>query len=344
MLNTLIEALKKEYGASAIAGKDVDFKGAIPTGSINLDLAIGVGGLPIGKMCEIYGPESSGKSTICMSTALMAQKMNKGVVYIDAENSFHPGYAQKIGIDLSQDKFLLIQPDTAEQGLEIVEMAIQDKSVGLVILDSVAAMVPTKESVGQGEIGDSHVGLIARLMTQFSRRITPIMKNKSNSVLLMVNQVRDNISGGPYSSIQTPGGRALKHAMSVRIKVGRKKTVKDTEEMSIVVDAQIVKNKVATPYKECEFSVKLGQGINFAQEMSEILLEEKLVKRSGSWYKDSSGNNIGQGIDSVSSWIADNMDTVKRIMNSRGVSEIYAERFNSERITAIQGDDKKAED
>lgn len=331
MLNSLIESLKKEYGASAISNKDTDFKGAIPSGSINLDLAIGVGGFPIGKMCEIYGPESSGKSTVCMSTALMAQKLGKGVVYIDAENSFHPVYAQTIGLDLAQDKFLLIQPDTAEQGLEIVEMAVQDKNVGLVILDSIAAMVPTKESVGQGEIGDSHVGLIARLMTQFSRRITPTMKNKSNAVLLMVNQVRENISGGPYASIQTPGGRALKHAMSVRVKVGRKKTVKDTDEMSIVIDAQIVKNKVSMPYKECEFSVKLGKGISFEQEIAEILLEDKIVKKSGSWYKDLDGNNIGQGIDSVISWINSNPKIIIDSLNKRSVSDIYVNRFNEKR-------------
>lgn len=324
MLNSLIEGLQKKFGSDTVAFKShEEFVGVIPTGSINLDRAIGIGGFPPGRLSEVFGPESSGKSTLCISSCIMAQRMGKGVVYIDAENSFQPSYAKKLGLNLDDDSFLLIQPNTAEEALEIIEYAVQDKNVGLVILDSIAAMVPTKESLGQGEIGDVHVGLVARLMTQFSRRIIPTLKNKSNASLLMVNQVRDNIGGGPYSSLQTPGGRALKHAMSVRIKLNRKSTVKDTDNMSIVVAAQIVKNKVAPPYLDCEFSLKLGKGIDNYQEIAELLIANKLIKKAGSWYKDAEGNNLGQGISSVNEWINANNEIISAILLENGISDLY---------------------
>lgn len=323
MLDKLAENLKKEFGINFDYATNVDPGKTIPTGSISLDIATGVGGFPIGKLSEIFGPESSGKSTICISASVMAQKMGLGVVYLDAENSFQPRYAEKLGLCLDKSKFLLVQPDTAENGIEIIEYVVQDKSVGLVILDSIAAMVPTKESYGQGEVGDSHVGLVARLMAQFSRRITPIMKNNTSCALLMVNQVRENIGGGPYSALQTPGGRALKHAMSIRIKLGRKSTVKEVGNASIEIAAQVVKNKLSVPYRECEFDIKLGVGIDNMKEIAEILLEERLVKRSGSWYKDPNGENLGQGITSVYSWIENNKEIVKQILMERNVSDAY---------------------
>ena len=328
MLQDLITELNKKFGSDTVITGKLPVRGVIPTGSIGLDQAIGVGGYPIGKISEIFGAESSGKSTLCIHAAIMAQLSGRGCIYIDAENSFDPAYADSLGLDRTTDKFILIQPNTAEQALEIVEHVIQNDDVGLVILDSVAGMVPSKESYGEGEIGDVHVGIVARLMTQFVRRITPLLKNKTNAALIMVNQVRDNIGGGPYSSLQTPGGRALKHGMAVRIKVGRKSTIKDTDNMGINVIAQVVKNKVAVPYSSAEFIIRMGKGIDVSAEVTKLLVENKLIKKTGSWYKDADGNTLGQGSSSVDDWINEHADVVEKLLIENGVSPLYVKRFN----------------
>jgi len=251
-------------------------------------------------------------------------KTNKGCVYIDAENSFDKEYAERLGINLEKEHFILIQPNSAEEALGIIEISAQDQNVGLIVLDSVAAMVPTKEAFGAGEVGDSHVGLMARLMTQWVRRITPIMKNKSKCTIILVNQIREQISSSPFVSTHTPGGHALKHAASIRIKLARKSTVKDGSRIGINVIAKVVKNKVAPPYEEAEFHIIGGEGIDATKELVDLLLGNKKIAKAGSWYKDLDGTAIGQGTSSVATWINAHKNIVTELLKDEGLSDIYA--------------------
>lgn len=326
-MQDLIDELNSQFGVDTVVTKPLDVRDVIPTGSILLDMAIGVGGYPVGKIIELYGAESVGKSTLCLHAIKNAQAKGMGAVYIDAENSFNTEYATSLGISLSPERLIIVQPGSAEEALSILEQSVQYSSVGIVVLDSVAAMVPTKEAYGQGELGDSHVGLIARIMSQSSRRLTPLMTD-SNATVLMVNQIREQISPMPYVQKNSPGGHALKHAMHVRIYLQRKKTIPDYLDgrAAIVTEASIKKNKVSPSFASAEMTIINGVGIDVKAEIVNILAERGLIKKAGSWYKDASGEAIGQGIFSVYEWIDSHEKEIRQLLDDLGVSGIYADK------------------
>lgn len=292
-MQTAVEAIKERFGDGAIMklgeARKVDID-AIPTGSISLDLALGIGGVPRGRIIEIYGPESSGKSTLALHIAANAQRKGGTVAYVDAEHALDPQYAARVGVNI--DELLISQPDTGEQALDIVEALVQSSAVDLVVIDSVAALTPRAEI--EGEMGESHMGLQARLMSQALRKLTAITA-KSNTTVIFINQVRMQIGvmfGNPET---TTGGKALKFYASVRIEIRRRAQIKVGEAIiGNRVYAKIVKNKVAPPFKVAEFDIMYNQGISYEGDLVDKGVQYKLVQKSGSWlsYGDL---KLGQG-------------------------------------------------
>ncbi|MCD8328471.1 MAG: recombinase RecA [Ruminococcus sp.] len=310
-LETAIAQIEKTYGAGAVMklgqNKTLNID-AIPTGSMTLDMALGIGGVPRGRIVEIYGPESSGKTTVALHIAAEAQKLGGEVAFIDVEHALDPIYAKNLGVDI--DSLLVSQPDSGEQALEIAEALVRSGAIDCIVLDSVAAMV-TKAEI-DGDMGDTHVGQLARLMSQAMRKLTSVIA-KSNCVAVFINQIREKIGiiyGNPET---TPGGRALKFYSSVRIEVRRGEQIKQgSEVVGNRTRCKVVKNKVAPPFKTCEFDIMYGTGISRVGEVLDMAVDLGIVKKGGAWF---SYNDIklGQGRDNSKEFIRTNVELMNKI-------------------------------
>ena len=311
-LQQALDQIQKQYGKGAIMklGDDSLYTNieAIPTGSISLDIATGVGGYPKGRIIEIYGPESSGKTTLTLHAIAETQKMGGKAAFIDAEHALDPVYAKNLGVNT--DDLLVSQPDTGEQALEICEMLARSGAIDIIVIDSVAALVPKAEI--QGEMGESHMGLQARLMSQALRKIAGAV-NKSNTCVIFINQLRMKIGvmfGNPET---TTGGNALKFYSSMRLDVRRVETIKKGEEMlGNRTRVKIVKNKVAPPFKKAEFDIMYGTGISLAGDLLDTATELKIVEKAGSWYSYN-GERIGQGRENVKDYLEQHFDLMDEI-------------------------------
>jgi recombination protein RecA len=303
--------IERQFGKGAImrlGQREILGVEAISTGSISVDSAIGIGGFPRGRVVEVYGPESSGKTTLALSVVGQAQRRGGTAAFIDAEHALDAEYARKLGVDI--DNLLVSQPDNGEQALEIAEMLVRSNAVDVVVVDSVAALVPKAEL--EGEMGDSHVGLQARLMSQALRKLTAIVA-KSKTCLIFINQIREKIGvmfGNPET---TTGGRALKFYASVRIDIRRIAAIKDGEIVTgSRVKVKVVKNKVAAPFRQAEFDIDYGEGISRTGEIIDLGVEHKLVIKSGAWY--SYGDlRVGQGRDNSKQFLRDNPDLAEEL-------------------------------
>ena len=310
-LETAVANIEKQFGKGAIMllGENVNMKvDHIPTGSLGLDLALGIGGVPRGRIIEIYGPESSGKTTLALHVVAEAQKMGGTAAFIDVEHALDPEYSANLGVDI--DSLLVSQPDTGEQALEIAEALVRSAAVDVIIIDSVAALVPKAEI--EGDMGDSHVGLHARLMSQSLRKLTGAL-SKSNCTAIFINQLRDKI-GVMYGPTETTtGGRALKFYASVRIDVRRVEAIKvGGEIIGNRTKAKIVKNKIAPPFKEAEFDIMYGKGISKEGEIVDTGLKLGILSRSGAWFYYGE-TRIGQGRDNVKQLLVDNPELKKEL-------------------------------
>lgn len=310
-LETAIAQIEKTYGAGAVMrmGQNSTMNvEAIPTGSMTLDMALGIGGVPRGRIVEIYGPESSGKTTVALHIVAEAQKMGGEVAFIDVEHALDPVYAGKLGVDI--DSMLVSQPDSGEQALEIAEALVRSGAIDVIVLDSVAAMV-TKAEI-DGEMGDNHVGQLARLMSQAMRKLTSVI-SKSNCVAIFINQIREKIGviyGNPET---TPGGRALKFYASVRIDVRKGEAIKNgSEVIGNRTRCKVVKNKVAPPFKEAEFDILYGKGISRLGEVMDIATELDIIHKAGAWFSYE-GNKIGQGRENTMTFLKNNPDMLAEI-------------------------------
>lgn len=280
----------------------------ISTGSLGLDLALGVGGLPRGRIVEIYGPESSGKTTLCLEAIAQCQKGGGTCAFIDAENAFDPIYARKLGVKV--EELLVSQPDTGEQALEICDMLVRSGGVDMVVVDSVAALVPKAEI--EGEMGDSHVGLQARLMSQALRKLTGNIK-KTNTLVIFINQIRMKIGvmfGNPET---TTGGNALKFYSSVRLDIRKIGQIKKGDDViGNETRVKVIKNKVAPPFKQAEFDILYGEGVSWEGELIDIGVKLGILEKAGAWYSYN-GSKIGQGKDNVRQWLKDNPEIANEI-------------------------------
>ncbi len=310
-LSTAIAQIEKEYGKGSIMrlGENTHIVvEAIPTGSLSLDIALGIGGVPKGRIIEIYGPESSGKTTLALHIVAEAQKRGGEVAFIDAEHALDPTYARALGVDI--DSMLISQPDTGEQGLEICEALVRSGAIDVVVVDSVAALTPRAEI--EGDMGDSHVGLLARLMSQALRKLAGSI-SKTNCIVIFINQLREKV-GVVYGNPEvTTGGRALKFYASVRMEVRRIEAIKNgTEIIGNRTRAKIVKNKVAPPFREAEFEIMYGEGISKMGELVDLAVKLDIVQKSGSWF--SMGDiRLGQGKDAVKKYFAENPEIAAQV-------------------------------
>lgn len=310
-LDTAIAQLEKQYGAGAVMrlGQNSNMNvEAIPTGSLTLDMALGIGGVPRGRIVEIYGPESSGKTTVALQIVAEAQKLGGEVAFIDVEHALDPVYAEALGVDINS--MLVSQPDSGEQALEIAEALVRSGAIDCIVLDSVAAMV-TKAEI-DGEMGDTHVGQLARLMSQAMRKLTGVI-SKSNCVAIFINQIREKIGviyGNPET---TPGGRALKFYSSVRIEVRKGEAIKNGAEIiGNRTRCKVVKNKVAPPFKEAEFDILYGKGVSRIGELVDIATELDVIHKAGAWFSYE-GNKIGQGRENTKEFLLNNPEMMAEI-------------------------------
>ena len=297
--------IEKQFGKGSIMKMDGSHKDenleVISTGSLGLDLALGVGGLPRGRVVEIFGPESSGKTTLCLETIAQCQKNGGVCAFIDAENAFDPIYARKLGVKV--EDLMVSQPDTGEQALEICDMLVRSGGVDMVVVDSVAALVPRAEI--EGEMGDSHVGLQARLMSQALRKLTGHIK-KTNTLVVFINQIRMKIGVMFGSPETTTGGNALKFYASVRLDIRRTGQIKKGDDViGNETRVKVIKNKVAPPFRQAEFDILYGEGVSWEGELIDIGVKHNIVDKSGAWYSYN-GAKIGQGKDNVRLWLKEN--------------------------------------
>jgi len=303
--------IEKQFGKGAVMRMGDHDRQAIPaisTGSLGLDIALGIGGLPKGRIVEIYGPESSGKTTMTLSVIAEAQKMGATCAFVDAEHALDPDYAGKLGVNV--DDLLVSQPDTGEQALEITDMLVRSNAVDVIIVDSVAALVPKAEI--EGEMGDAHVGLQARLMSQALRKITGNIKN-ANCLVIFINQIRMKIGVMFGSPETTTGGNALKFYASVRLDIRRTGAVKEGDEVvGSETRVKVVKNKVAPPFRQAEFQILYGKGIYRNGEIIDLGVQQGLVEKSGAWYAYK-GNKIGQGKANAAKFLEDNPEISREI-------------------------------
>ncbi|AKP68201.1 recombinase RecA [Companilactobacillus ginsenosidimutans] len=331
-LDVALKKIEKDFGKGAIMrmGDDVNTQiSTVSTGSLALDNALGVGGFPRGRIVEIYGPESSGKTTVALHAVAEVQKQGGTAAYIDAENAMDPAYATALGVNI--DDLLLSQPDTGEQGLEIADALVSSGAVDIVVVDSVAALVPRAEI--EGDMGDSHVGLQARLMSQALRKLSGSI-NKTKTIALFINQIREKVGimfGNPET---TPGGRALKFYATVRLEIRRSEQIKDgSDVIGNKTKIKVVKNKVAPPFKVAIVDIMYGHGISKTGELVDMAVEKDIINKAGSWYsyKD---ERIGQGRENAKTFLSENPEKMNEIM-----SEVRA-AYNMDG----QADEKKSED
>ena len=335
-LSAALMQIEKQFGKGAImrmgddaASRDIQ---TVSTGSLTLDIALGVGGLPRGRVIEIYGPESSGKTTMTLSTIAQMQKVGGTAAFIDAEHALDPSYAEKIGVNV--DDLLVSQPDTGEQALEIVDMLVRSSAVDIVVIDSVAALTPKAEI--EGDMGDSHMGLQARLMSQALRKLTANIK-RSNTMVIFINQIRMKIGVMFGSPETTTGGNALKFYASVRLDIRRIGAIKKGDEViGNETRVKVVKNKVAPPFKQAEFEILYGEGVSFLGELIDLGVKYGFINKAGSWYSYGK-DKIGQGKDNVRAYLKDNPQIAAELE-----ANIRAEVFgvkDSKEGTIVESDD-----
>ncbi|GAB1693840.1 recombinase RecA [Krasilnikovia sp. M28-CT-15] len=325
-LDLALAQIDKQFGKGSVmrlGERPVVQTAIIPTGSIALDVALGVGGLPRGRVIEIYGPESSGKTTVALHAVASAQRSGGIAAFIDAEHALDPEYARALGVDT--DALLVSQPDTGEQALEIADMLIRSGALDIIVIDSVAALVPRAEI--EGEMGDSHVGLQARLMSQALRKITGILNN-SGTTAIFINQLREKIGVMFGSPETTTGGRALKFYASVRLDVRRIESLKDgTDVVGNRTRVKVVKNKVAAPFKQAEFDIMYGKGISREGSLIDVGVEQSIIRKSGAWYTYE-GDQLGQGKEKAREFLRENPDVAaeieKKILEKLGVGQAGA--------------------
>jgi recombination protein RecA len=321
-LSRAVQQIEKQFGKGAVMKMDhdkpVQIEG-IPTGSLSLDIALGGRGVPKGRVLEIFGPESSGKTTLCLHIIASLQKMGGVAAFIDAEHALDPSWAKRLGVRL--DDLLVSQPDTGEQGLEICELLVRSNAVDVVVIDSVAALIPRAEI--EGEMGDSHVGLQARLMSQALRKLTGAIA-KSKCTVIFINQIREKIGvmfGNPET---TPGGRALKFYASVRIDVRRTGSIKEGEiAVGNRTRARVVKNKIAPPFRDAEFDIMFDRGISYEGDLIDLATLANVVEKTGAWYNYKS-TRLGQGRENAKAFLAENKDLAEEIrqqvLESKGLA------------------------
>lgn len=296
-LDQVLADIEKQFGKGSVMKlgdhehKNID---VISSGSVSLDVALGIGGYPKGRIIEIFGPESSGKTTFALHAIAEAQKLGGRAAFIDAEHALDPSYAEKIGVNI--DELLLSQPDNGEQALEICEALVRSGAISVIVVDSVAALVPQAEI--EGEMGDSHVGLQARLMSQALRKLSPII-NKTNTICIFINQLREKVGVMFGNPEVTPGGRALKFYSSVRLEIRRSEQIKEgSDVVGNKTNIKVVKNKMAPPFKSCQVDIMYGEGISQTGELVDLAVEAGIIDKSGAWYSYK-GEKIGQGRESV---------------------------------------------
>ena len=311
-LAAALAQIEKQFGKGSIMKMDGSHQDenleVISTGSLGVDLALGVGGLPRGRIVEIFGPESSGKTTLCLETIAQCQKNGGVCAFIDAENAFDPIYARKLGVKV--EELMVSQPDTGEQALEICDMLVRSGGVDMVVIDSVAALVPKAEI--EGDMGDSHVGLQARLMSQALRKLTGHIK-KTNTLVVFINQIRMKIGVMFGSPETTTGGNALKFYASVRLDIRRGLQIKKGDDViGNETKVKVIKNKVAPPFRQAEFDILYGEGVSWEGELIDLGVKYDIVEKSGAWYSYN-GAKIGQGKDNVRVWLKENPDVANEI-------------------------------
>ncbi|MBE7045637.1 MAG: recombinase RecA [Ruminococcaceae bacterium] len=325
-LKAVFGVIEKQYGKGSImklgdsaAANAVE---VIPTGSMTLDMALGVGGVPKGRVIEIFGPESSGKTTVALSVVAQAQKMGGEAAFIDAEHALDPEYAKKLGVDI--DNLIVSQPDTGEQALEIAEALVRSGALDVIVIDSVAALVPKAEI--EGEMGSAHVGVLARLMSQALRKLTGIT-SKSGTAVIFINQLREKV-GVMYGNPETtPGGRALKFFSSVRLDVRKQDMIKNgTEVIGNKTRVKVVKNKVAPPFREAEFDILYGQGISREGNILDVAVQLDIIQKSGAWFSYE-GERLGQGRDNVRIFMVEHPEFTEEI--EKKIREKFQKRKNS---------------
>lgn len=343
-LDRAMKQITKDYGKGSImrlGDEPTTQIETISTGSLALDVALGAGGYPRGRVVEIYGPESSGKTTVALHAIAAAQKAGGTAAFIDAEHALDPQYAKKLGVDI--DELLLSQPDTGEQGLEIADALISSGAIDIIVVDSVAALVPRAEI--DGEMGDSHVALQARLMSQAMRKLSGTI-NKTKTIAIFINQIREKVGimfGNPET---TPGGRALKFYSSVRLEVRRAETIKDgSENIGNRTRIKVVKNKVAPPFKEAMVDIIFGEGISQVGELVDMGAEKDIIDKAGSWYSYGE-DRIGQGRENAKRYLSDNPEIFeevdKRVRSAFGIGEPTEEDIKKAEAEAKEMAKKKA--
>ena len=310
-LDQVLQDIEKQFGKGSVmklGSNEVRNIDVIPSGSISLDMALGIGGYPKGRIIEIYGPESSGKTTFALHAIAEAQKLGGRVAFIDAENSLDPQYDKKLGVNI--DELLLSQPDNGEQALEICEALVRSGAISVIVIDSVAALVPQAEI--EGEMGDSHVGLQARLMSQALRKLAGVI-NKTNTIAIFINQLREKVGVMFGNPEVTPGGRALKFYSSIRLEIRRAEQLKlGTDIVGNKTTIKVVKNKMAPPFKSCTVDIMYGEGVSHEGELVDLASDANIIEKSGAWYSYN-GEKIGQGKENVKELLKKNPQLAKEI-------------------------------
>ena len=344
-LEAAMGQIEKQFGKGSVM-KLGEFKatnvGAIPTGALSLDIALGIGGIPKGRIIEVFGPESSGKTTVALHMIAEAQRLGGEAAFIDAEHALDPVYAKHIGVDI--DNLIVSQPDTGEQALEIAEALVRSGAIDIIVVDSVAALVPKAEI--DGDMGDSHVGLQARLMSQALRKLAGVI-NKSNSCIVFINQLREKVGimfGNPET---TPGGRALKFYASVRLDIRRVENIKqDGEVLGSRTRVKVVKNKVAPPFREAEFDIIYGKGISKSGNILDMAINLGLAEKSGSWFSYN-GERIGQGRENAKKYLEDNPKVMQELEDKirKNFDEAFEKSLNEDKADVkIAKEDEDIED